>query len=81
MSKTFVPDKVSASVASLLDLSEQAEIVASNMTFVIKFNKDKSGNIATPAMIQDLASSADAVMQQILQDVKVIRVLAPKLAN
>ena len=70
-----VPDRVAAAGATLLLLTEQAELFASELNFVIKYNKDTTGKPVTPSIVDNFAKKAESISCKVLEEVKVIRAL------
>ena len=71
----LLPDRVAAAGATLLLLTEQSEILASELNFVIKYSKDTAGKAATPSLVENLCKKADSLSSKMLEEVKVIRAL------
>ena len=70
-----LPDRVASAGATLLLLTEQSELLASELNFVIKYAKDTAGKTATPLLVETLGKKADSLSGKLLEEVKVIRAL------
>ena len=70
-----LPDRVASAGATLLLLTEQSELLASELNFVIKYGKDTAGKAATPSLVDNLGKKAESLAGKLLEEVKVIRAL------
>ena len=66
-----------AAGAKILTASEAAETLSHNVNFILKFNKDTSGNPATRELVERMVQEMEIQTTRLNDQMKVVRALAP----
>lgn len=70
--------KVRFALNDLQDSMEHAEKLKGDVTFEIRFNKDKDNNALTAASVMRRCNQIDECVMKLVEDVKCLRALVPK---